>query len=161
MAGMEVGWGVLGGEDADAGREQVVEGAEEVSGGNGGGQGEGGDLAEGVDAGVGAARALGQDALLGDAVKGVAEGALDGGQSRLDLPAMVGGSVVGEGKFPVGHDPLDGITGSASSGRFISRRLAASYAGRIGDGVREGLVYSKVIGTSWEEAAGTWQAPET
>jgi hypothetical protein len=57
--------------------------------------------AEGVDAGVGAAGALREDALAGGAVDGVGERALDGGQAGLDLPSVVGGSVVGEGELPV------------------------------------------------------------
>ncbi len=59
-------------------------------------EGEGGDLGEGVDAGVGAAGALGEDGFSGDVVDGVGEGALDGGEIGLDLPAVEGGSVVGE-----------------------------------------------------------------
>ena len=103
VAGVEVGRGVLDGEDADAGREGAVEGAVEVGGGNGDVEGEGGDLGEGVDSGVGAAGALGEDGLSGDAVDGVGEGSLNGGEVGLDLPAVEGGSVVAEDGFPDGH----------------------------------------------------------
>ena len=58
---------------------------------------------EGVDAGVGAAGALGEDGFAGDAMDGVGERALDGGEVGLDLPAVVGGSVVGEDELPVRH----------------------------------------------------------
>ena len=41
----------------------------------------------------------------------MSEGALDGGEIGLDLPAVVGGSIVGESELPVGHvADLDGIT---------------------------------------------------
>ena len=93
------GGDVVGGEDADAGGEGAVEGAEEVGGGDGGVEGEGGDLREGVDAGVGAAGALGENGLAGDVVEGVGEGALDGGQAGLDLPAVEGGAVVARVSF--------------------------------------------------------------
>jgi hypothetical protein len=44
-------------------------------------------------------------------VDGMGEGALHGGEVRLDLPAVVGGSVVGEDDLPMRHeDALDGIT---------------------------------------------------
>jgi len=36
-------------------------------------------------------------------VNGVSEGALDGGEIGLDLPAVVGCSVVGKNELPVGH----------------------------------------------------------
>ena len=111
MAGVEVWRNRLDGEDADAGREAAVEGAVEVGCGDGCSEGEGGDLGEGVDAGVGAAGALGEDAFAGDAVDGVGERALDGGQAGLDLPAVEGGAVVGEGELPVRHAyALDGNT---------------------------------------------------
>ncbi len=72
----------------------------------GDGEGEGGDLGEGVDAGVGAAGALGEDGFAGDAVDCLGECALDGGQAGLNLPAVVGGSVVGEDGLPVRHGLL-------------------------------------------------------
>ncbi len=111
MAGVEVFGDGFDGEDADAGGKGTVEGAVEVGGGDGNGEGEGGDLGEGVDAGVGAAGALGEDGFAGDAVDGLGEGALDGGQVGLNLPTVVGRSVVGEDELPVRHgDALDGIT---------------------------------------------------
>ncbi len=76
----------------------------EVGGWDGDGEGEGGDLGERVDAGVGSARALREDRLTGDVVDGLGERALDGGQARLDLPAVEGGAVVGESGFPERHD---------------------------------------------------------
>ena len=103
VAGVEFGRDGFDGEDADAGGEGAVEGAMEVGGGDGDGEGEGGDLAEGVDAGVGAAGALGEDGFAGDVVDGAGEGALDGGQAGLDLPAVEGGSVVREDGLPVRH----------------------------------------------------------
>jgi hypothetical protein len=78
----------------------------EVRGGDGDGEGEGGDLGEGVNAGVGAAGALGEDGFAGDAMDGLGERALYGGERRLDLPAVVGGSVVGQDCLPVRHGLL-------------------------------------------------------
>jgi hypothetical protein len=64
-----------------------------------------------VDAGVGAAGALGQGGFAGDVVNGAGECALDGGEIGLDLPAVVGSSVVSESELPVEHGAdLDGIT---------------------------------------------------
>ncbi len=110
VAGVEV-WRCGGdGEDADAGRESVVEGAVEIGGGDGDGEGEGGYLGEGVDTGVGASGALGKYVFAGDAVDGLCECALDGGELGLDLPAVVGGSVVAEDDLPVRHGSYsDGI----------------------------------------------------
>ena len=52
-----------------------------------------------------------ESGFAGDVVDGVSEGALDGGEIGLDLPAVVGGSVVGKSELPVGHGAdLDGIT---------------------------------------------------
>ena len=90
---------------------RAVEGVVEVWGGDGNGEREGGDLGKGVNAGVGATGALGEDGFAGDVVDGMGEGALHGGEVGLDLPAVVGGSVVGEDDLPVRHeDALDGIT---------------------------------------------------
>jgi hypothetical protein len=115
VAGVE-GFGcVLDGEDADAGGKGVVEGAMEVGGGDGDGEREGGDLGKGVDAGVGAAGALREDGLSGDALDGFGEGSLHGGEIGLDLPAVVGGSVVGESGFPVRH----GDVRTVSRGRGV------------------------------------------
>ena len=75
----------------------------EVGSGDGRGDGEGGDLGQGVDASVGAAGALREDRFAGDAVDRLCEGALDGGKVGLNLPAVVGGSVVGENELPVRH----------------------------------------------------------
>lgn len=89
----------------------------EVGGGDGDGEGDGGDLSQGVDAGVGAARALRENGFAGDAVDGLRQGALNGREIGLNLPSVVGGSVVGEDEFPVRHGTdLDGITGTASCG---------------------------------------------
>ena len=85
-----------------------------ICGGNGDGERKGGDLSERVNAGVGAAGALGEDGFAGDVVDGAGEGALNGGEVGLDLPAVVGRSVVGEGCFPVRHGDV----------RTVSRRLA-------------------------------------
>jgi hypothetical protein len=110
VAGVEVFGNGFDGEDADACRESAVEGAMEVCRGDWDGDGEGGDLGEGVDAGVGAARALGENGFAGDALDGLREGALNGGEIGLDLPTVVGGSVVGQDEFPVRHgDDLHGI----------------------------------------------------
>jgi len=47
-----------------------------------------------------------------DAPQGGLEFALNGGEAGLHLPSVVGGAIVGEGKFPVLHRRLDWL-GSA------------------------------------------------
>ena len=98
---MECGWHDFGFKDTDGGRQSAIESAEEVLRRDAGVENEAGHLGEGVDAGVSAAGALGKGALAGDAGEGVGERALDGRASGLDLPAVEGGPVVGEGQFPV------------------------------------------------------------
>lgn len=111
VACVEIGGREFDGEDADARRKSTVEGAVEVGGGDGNREREGGYLGEGVDAGVGAAGALGEDVFSGDVADYVGERALDGGQVGLNLPAVVGASIVAESYLPVRHeDALDGIT---------------------------------------------------
>lgn len=68
---------------------------------DGRGEGEGGYLGERVDPGVGAAGALGENGFAGDAMDGFGECALDGGEVGLNLPAVIGGSIVGEDELPV------------------------------------------------------------
>ena len=83
----------------------------EVGAGDGIGEGDGGYLSESMDSRVGAARPLGQGGFAGDVVNGAGECALNGGEIGLDLPAVVGGSIVSESELPVGHGAdLDGIT---------------------------------------------------
>ena len=103
VSGVEVVGDGFDGEDADAWGKGAVEGAMKVGRGDGDGEREGRDLGEGVDPGVGAAGALGEDGFAGNAVDGVGEGALDGGEVGLNLPSVVGGSVVGEDDLPVRH----------------------------------------------------------
>ena len=55
------------------------------------------DLAERVNAGIGAAGAVDGDRFLGDLAEDVVEGALDGGQAGLELPAVEVRAVVGDG----------------------------------------------------------------
>ena len=110
VAGVEVFGDGFDGEDADACGECAIQCVMEVCRGDGDGEREGGDLGESVDAGVGAARALGEDGFAGDALDGLREGALNGGEIGLDLPTVVRGSVVGQDEFPVRHgDDLHGI----------------------------------------------------
>jgi len=116
VAGVEVGGNSFDGECADAGWESPVECVVEVGGGDRNVEREGGDLAESVNAGVGAAGALREDGFAGDAVDGLGEGSLYGGQIGLDLPAVVGGSVVGEDRFPVRH----GLFGRYHDGWLIA-----------------------------------------
>ena len=68
-------------------------------------------MSEGVDAGVGAAGALREHGFAGDLVERGGEGALHGGQIRLDLPAVEWRSVIGEDEFPELHgESLQNIT---------------------------------------------------
>jgi len=97
VAGVEGFGDGFGGEDADAGWERAVEGAEEVFGGDCGFQLEGCDLGEGMDAGVGAARTLREDGFAGQVAKRGRKGALNGREVGLDLPAVEGRAVVAEG----------------------------------------------------------------
>jgi hypothetical protein len=104
-------------------------------------EGEGGDLGEGVDAGVGAARALGENGFAGDAVEGLDECALNSGESGLDLPAVVGGSVVGECDLPVRHGLL--WTVSRLGGMTVDREEELSGVDGCGSCHRKerGLIY--------------------
>ena len=63
-------------------------------------------LAESVNARVGAAGAEEEDFLLGDLAGGFGDGALDGGQARLKLPAVELRAVVGDGELDVAHVSL-------------------------------------------------------
>ncbi len=111
VAGVEVFGHGFDGEDTDAGGKGSVERAMQVGHGDGDGESEGGNLGEGVNAGVSAARALGEYGFAGDAMDGLRESALYGGDVGLDLPTVVWGSVVGEDDLPVRHeDDRDGIT---------------------------------------------------
>ena len=141
MAGVEGFGGLLDGEDADAGGKGAVEGAVEVGGGDGDGEREGGDLGEGVDSGVGAAGALREDGLSGDALDGLGEGALHGGEIGLDLPAVVGGSVVGESGFPVRHGDVRTVSRVA---RWVLVERGVAFEGRVESEMRRkgwGLIY--------------------
>ncbi len=110
VAGVEGLWGggsVFGGEHADGWRERAVERAKEIGGWNGRGKGEAGDLAQGVDTCIRASRALRQDGLPGNPLKGGGERALNGGELGLYLPTTVGRAIVCEDEFP----KLHGISG--------------------------------------------------
>ena len=100
---MEIGADFFRGYDADRWRKQGVQGAMEFGSGEGGLRFEIRDLGESVDAGVGAACAMDEDFFLGDLAGGFGDGALDGRLAGLDLPAMEGGAVVGDGEFEVAH----------------------------------------------------------
>jgi len=117
VAGVEGFGGVLGGEDADAGWEGAVEGAVEVCRRDGRVEREGGYLRESVDSGVGAAGALREDGFAGDAVDGFGERALHGGEIGLDLPSVVGRSVVGECELPVRHGAVRTVTQQGTGNR--------------------------------------------
>ena len=86
------------------------------------------DLAEGVDSGVGAAGAVDGDALLGDFLEGVFEGALDGGDFGLELPAVEVGAVVGDGEFDVLHFRAGGLS-HGRQGWLQGRRKLQAVAG--------------------------------
>ena len=102
-ASVEIGADFFGSDDADCGRKKCIEGALEFGGGEGGLRFEMGDLREGMDAGIGAACAVDEDFFLGDLAGGFSDGALDGRLAGLDLPAVEGGAVVGDGEFEVAH----------------------------------------------------------
>ena len=111
----------------------MVEGAVEIGGGDGDGEGEGGYLGEGVDAGVGASGALGEDGFAGDATDGLGKCALNGGESGLDLPAVVGSSVVGQSDLPVSHALL--WTVSRLGWTQVVRSLCDGYTPSVGASV--------------------------
>ena len=103
----------------------------EVCGRDGYGESKGGDLAEGVNAGVGASGTLRKDGFAGDALDCLSECPLDGRQVWLNLPAVVGRSVVGEGGLPVRH----GLIWTVSRLVGWERLRAISWAGLArGDG---------------------------
>jgi hypothetical protein len=84
-----------------------------------------------MDAGVGASGALGQKLLSGEALDGLRQGTLDGGLAGLDLPAVKGGAIIGEGEFEGsrGHgfdtSRILGLIGCRVCGA-MSRRIWAS-----------------------------------
>ena len=102
-ASVEIGADFFRGDDADCGRKEGVQGALEFGGRESGLRFEMGDLSEGVDAGIGAACAVDEDFFLGDLAGGFGDGALNGRLARLDLPAVEGGAVVGNGEFEEAH----------------------------------------------------------
>ena len=108
---------VLGGEDADAGWKRAVEGAMKVGGRDRRVECEAGDLGESVNTGVGASGALREDGLPRDAVDGFGERALYSGEIRLHLPAIVGGSIIGESELPVRHGPVRTVTQQGAGNR--------------------------------------------
>src|SRR5437879_1268286 len=67
VAGMEIGGDFVNRHDANAGRQDMIEGALEIGCGDRRREGDAGYLSEGVDTGVGPARALGEDGFAGDA----------------------------------------------------------------------------------------------
>ena len=99
VAGMKIGAHLLDGEDADRGRQAVVEDDTKIGRWDGARSLKGGDLGESVHSGVGASRALGQQPLAGEAFDGLGQRSLNGGLAGLHLPAVVGGTIVGESEF--------------------------------------------------------------
>ena len=89
----------IDGENADGSRKTVVEHDAEVGGGNGAGSLKGRHLGEGMDSSIGASRALRQELFSGEACDGVGQSSLNGWLAGLNLPAVKGRSVVGEGEF--------------------------------------------------------------
>ena len=114
VAGVEFRGHLIGGEDADGGGKTVIEDDAEVCDRNGAGGLKGRDLGEGMDAGVGASGALGQKLLSGEALDGLRQGTLDGGLAGLDLPAVKGGAIIGEGEFESAR--VHGVTGLTLQG---------------------------------------------
>jgi hypothetical protein len=111
----------FGGDDADGMRQHGIHAALKFGGGEIGMGFEMRDLAEGVDSGVGAAGAVDGDALLSDFLEGVFEGALDGGDLGLELPAVEVGAVVGDGEFDVLHFVARGLSHERQGGFRTSR----------------------------------------
>jgi len=103
VSGVEVCGNFFDGDDSDAGGKDVIEGALEVGGGDGGRERDAGDLPECVDTGVGASGALGEDGFAGDVMEGPGEGALNSGKAGLNLPAVIRRAVVGDCELPVRH----------------------------------------------------------
>jgi len=103
VAGVEVCGSLFYRDDADAGGEDVIEGSLEVGGGDGRAERDGGYLADGVHTGVCATGALGENGFYGDVMEGLGEGALDGGEGGLNLPAVIRRAVVGDCELPVRH----------------------------------------------------------
>lgn len=75
----------------------------EISCRNRGFQSEAGNLGQGVNAGVGSPRTLRQHNFAGDAMDCLGQSSLDGGKVWLHLPSAIGGAVVAEEDFPLGH----------------------------------------------------------
>ncbi len=103
MASVERGFRDLSSEHPNTARQQPIERTLEISGGDRAFKRDAGNLSQSMDTRVGSPRALRKNDLSSDVTDRRRKRALHGGQVRLDLPAMEGGSVVAEGQLPEGH----------------------------------------------------------
>jgi hypothetical protein len=96
VARVEIRCGLLGVQNSDGGGQQAVHGLLEVGERDGVGEGKRGHLRQGMHAGVGPSGAQHGHRLAFNLLQHGFEGALDGRQSGLHLPAVEFGSVVGD-----------------------------------------------------------------
>ena len=123
-ARMEV-WGALFDPcDSNVVREEAVQCLAQVAGGNRVSEVESGTNGESVDARVSAAAAVDLDSFAFDLREGGLDGALDGGQAGLDLPAVIGGAVVRNEDAQTPHG-----SGGARAGLHDGQTLGAKRAG--------------------------------
>ena len=115
-ASVKIGAYFFGGDDADRGRDQGVQGALKFSGWESGLRFEMRYLPERVDACVGAAGALDENFFLGDLRSCFGESALDRWQAGLDLPAVEGSAVVGDCEFDVAHGDESRLSHGGTNG---------------------------------------------
>ncbi len=120
-AGVEVGVGFGGVEDADGGGEEAVDGAAEVVDGDAVVEGEGGYLGEGVNAGVGTTGAGDVDVFAVHIAEDFFEDALDGDEIGLVLPAVEIGTVIGKSDSDATrHGEFCGLVSGEMGGRAAS-----------------------------------------
>lgn len=101
MASVKVGWRCFRCKDTDARREQVVQSALQVGARNWGIQRERCDLPEGVNSGICPTGALRENGFSGDLSNRCSDSTLYGRKAGLNLPAMIAGTVIGNGELPV------------------------------------------------------------
>lgn len=102
-AGLEVEWSLRCLQDADVRRKLAIEGAAEIIGRDRVIEIEGGADGEGVNASVSATAAFEVDGFSIECAEDLLDGALDGAQAGLDLPAMIVGAVVADPDADAAH----------------------------------------------------------
>jgi hypothetical protein len=120
VPGIEIRRLLFNGTHADIRRKAGVQGPQQARRVQAHHSPEAGDLPQGVDAGVGPAGPHHRYRGADQPPQSLLEAALDGGESRLRLPAMVGGPIVLQGELETARL---GPVGPCPAGRVRQRRL--------------------------------------